>query len=192
MTETGILMGLPSSRGSGALGASTVVLVVLLAGFLVVLLACLKERLDSRARSCSCSRVWLWAWGFVLLINLPIPLIFGSDVTKGIGAFGMLAGIAVVWLMGHFAVAHVCTIRMPLLVGGLCVAVSQGFPVAHIVAGMLALDTVAGGIDGAQSVPVVFAVTLLTAALLAVAALMIGFAFHATVYTIKKLARRNQ
>lgn len=190
MTETGILMGAPPSSSTATLGASAVVLVVLLAGVLIVVLACLRQPRDAPAEPYS--RGWQWAWAFVFLVNLPIPLIFGSEATEGVGRFTMLAGVAVVWLIGHFIVSRVSAIRAQLLVGGLCVAISQGFPIAHVLAGLMAFDAVGVSPVGTLSPPASFAVTLLTAALLAVAALTVGFALHAIAFATDKLSVRKQ
>lgn len=182
MTENGILMGAPPSAAAGA-GARVTILFVLAVGFLIVLIGVsICRGASARAGphdTSSDSHGWLWGWVAVFLANLPLPLLFGFAVTSGNSTLGMLAGVAVVWLIGHFAVARVRPIRTPLMFGGAVIAASQVLPLAQIVAGMLAMTAVTGRDVGLQSAPDGFAVTLLTAALLAVAALALGFVFHA-------------
>ena len=196
MLETGILMGLPPANGPGS-GARIVIVFVMSASLLIALISYLMSGGWSGVRTdapdaLTCPTGWLWGWAVLLLFNLPLPLLFGFGMTSGAGTFGMLAGVGVVWLIGHLAIARVSEIRDPLLVGGIIVALSQVIPVAHIFAGALALAAITGSdVKNLDSAPAGFAVTLLTAALLAVVALMIGFVLCAVVGALEAWDRRS-
>ncbi|WP_171470905.1 hypothetical protein [Frigoriglobus tundricola] len=127
----------------------------------------------------SSAREWRWGWAAVLLMNLPVALLFGFFVTSRSGAFGMLAGVFVVWLAGHFAVARFARVRGALIVGGICVAVLQVIPLLQIGAGLSAVALLA---DRAMeiSAAAAFAVTLMTGGQLIVAALVAGYLIRST------------
>lgn len=178
MTHTAILMGLPPGDRPATGGAVVAfVLIVLLVGFSSVLVAYVKQWRKSRAlgvRAFPCGSGWLWGWAAVLLANLVVPLWFGSSVTANCGQMGMCLGILVVWLLGHFIVARLNRLRGPLVVGGVVVALSQYILIGHIVAGLIAMSAVNQVAEGPMTNARAFAVTLLTAAQLAVAALAFG------------------
>jgi hypothetical protein len=144
------------------------------------------------------SRELQWGWFVVLLANLPVPLFFGFLVTSMAGAFGMIAGLVVVWLIGHGFVARVSAVREPLMVGGAFVALSQLIPLVQFVAGALALHAITGrdlvralAVDGCVAAMFAdgFAVTMLTAAFLTVVALAVGFVLRAARLFDGRIAR---
>jgi hypothetical protein len=128
---------------------------------------------ESAQATTSPTREWQWGWGIVLLANLPMPLLFGLFVVSNSGQLGMLAGVAVVWFAGHLHVGRSAVLRGPLLLGGGCVALSQIFPLLHIGAGTLSVETL--GNDRELAPGLAFVATLLTAAQLLAVALVCGF-----------------
>src|SRR5262249_44423570 len=122
MVDTAILMGGPPTSGMAG-PARIIFLFALSAGLLIALLPCLScggwsgARTETQEPSDS-PREWLWGWGVVFLLNLPLPLFFGFLLTSETATFGMLAGVVVVWLIGHFAVSRVREVRGALVVGG--------------------------------------------------------------------------
>lgn len=195
MTETGIMLGI-AYTSSAAAPARIVIAFVLSAGLLLMVLAHLLcgGRSGAQAEPQSAPdhpREWQWGWFVVFLFNLPLPLLFGFGMTSRAGTFGMLAGLGVVWLIGHRAVAHVREVRAPLMIGGVVVAFSQFLPLLQICAGALALVAVTShDFDKVESAGDGFAVTVLTAALLAVVALVIGFGLCAAIWAADALERR--
>ena len=117
---------------------------------------------------------WQWAWLAVFLMNLPLPLLFGFAVTSSGGGYGMLVGVGAVWLIGHVAVARFHFQRGAIVFGGAFLAVSQLLPLLQIAAGMAAMTVAAFNPHRSFANELAFAVTLLTAAQLAVAALGLG------------------
>src|SRR5262245_53675031 len=132
MSETGILMGMTYT--DSATSVRVVIALVMSAGLLLAVLAYLlagdwfgsrADAPDAPARP----REWLWGWFALLLFNLPLALMFGFGTTSAAGTFGMLAGVVVVWLIGHHLVARVREVREPLMIGGVIVGLSQVVPI---------------------------------------------------------------
>jgi len=76
----------------------------------------------------------------MFVVNLPIPLIFGFDVTDESRWIGMLFGIAAVYLCGFWGCNVMPRIMYRLNIGSSLVAVSQFFPILHIIVGSMAVD----------------------------------------------------
>ena len=78
-------------------------------------------------------------WGIVFALNSIIPLCFGWDVTRSGGRIGMAAATVALWLLGHFVCVKSADVASVLVGGGSCLAMSQVFPIVHLVAGAIAL-----------------------------------------------------
>jgi hypothetical protein len=136
-------------------------------------------------------REWQWGWLMVVLANVPVPLIFGCLVTANGGLFGMLEGVVVVWLCGHFVVARIGFVRCVLVPGGVLVALSQVIPVLQIGAGSFALQA-ARPVGRSMTEVEGFLVTLLTAGQLVVVALVCGLGVRAMGLVIEGRIHRGR
>jgi len=79
-------------------------------------------------------------WTVVVLFNVIVPLMLSWSMTQGVGHFGVGLGVLLILLLGYWA-----SVGMPLFVlftirGGVLVALSQFFPVLHLIAGLLAVS----------------------------------------------------
>ena len=80
-----------------------------------------------------------FAWFCMVIVNLPIPLLFGFGVTSDAGRIGMLIGIAAVYVCGFWGCNVMPRIMYRLNVGSILVAVSQLWPMLHMSVGMMAV-----------------------------------------------------
>ncbi len=102
-------------------------------------------------------------WMAVYLVNMIIPLYFGTMVTGPAGRVGMVFGILLVFSLGCWVCFGSRWAVLRVVYGGWIVAASQFFPILHIFAGSLGtgsavalgtttnrradhLDTVLGGL----------------------------------------------
>jgi hypothetical protein len=86
----------------------------------------------------------------------------------------MIVGMLAVWLCGHLVVTRVASVRGVLLLGGVCTALSQVFPLLQIVAGATALEAVPLHESGPEVEAAAFVVTIFTAGQILVVALICG------------------
>jgi hypothetical protein len=121
------------------------------------------------------------SWSCVLFLNLLIPVLLGLDATSTNGAAGMMAGIAVCWLVGLAVCVVAPRWEAVFFQGGLVVAASQFFPILQFAAGIFGLwawESIAPDVrlhsDGLSGLVAGFAVTLLTAQPLLIAAWLFG------------------
>lgn len=197
MSESAILAGYSTANGTTRDSEwGILILAVLGVGLLIALLLGLVARYRSRTGTeaqAAADNVceWPWAWVVVLLLNLPVPLLLGFAVASQVSALGMLAGIVVVWLAGHFFVTRVREVRGTLLVGGVFVGISQVLPITQVVAGLAAIEVLTrrGQLESPADA---FAVTLLTAALLAVVALVMGLVLRAVCWLLDRAAQLSE
>jgi len=78
-------------------------------------------------------------WTVVVLCNLIVPLLISWSMTSGEGKAGIGVAVGVALLIGYLG-----SVFAPLFVlfttrGGLLVALSQAFPVLHMVAGLVSI-----------------------------------------------------
>lgn len=78
-------------------------------------------------------------WTVVVLCNLIVPLLIGWSMTSREGRAGIASAVLIALLMGYIG-----SVFAPLFIlfttrGGLLVALSQAFPVLHMVAGWVAI-----------------------------------------------------
>lgn len=85
------------------------------------------------------TRVVQSAWALAVLINLPIPVMFGSDVARGELRIGMVIGVLAVYGVGAWCCTMRPSVMWRLIVGSGLTALSQFFPVLHLVVGTIAM-----------------------------------------------------
>ncbi|MEX1222975.1 MAG: hypothetical protein WEA31_00360 [Pirellulales bacterium] len=125
----------------------------------------------------------VFAWPIVFGVNLIVPALFGAEVTDEQGALGMMAA-CIMWLVLGWSL---CLLHAPfarrLIVGSVLTALSQVFPIIHLIAGMFAIDiATALGLHLGQDHPVGnvtsefggFFVTLLVGGILIACAVVAG------------------
>lgn len=126
------------------------------------------------------------AWGVVFAGNLLIPLLVGWGVTQKGGRWGMLAAVALLFVVGCWLCAAVPRVAKALLVGSVAVGLTQAIPVLQLMAGiaalglveLLRLDTFNNSSFGITNELSGFIVTLATGGLLMTAALVAGLAIR--------------
>jgi hypothetical protein len=133
-------------------------------------------------------RIYL-VWTIVFVLNLAVPLLIAWNVSNDSGGLGMFAAIAALYLLGSWICAKHCRhLGVGLIAGGLCVGLTQVFPLLQIMAGSVgfAIATRLGQVDGRNGdLPDVnsaiggFIITMTTGVLLMAAALVIGLPFQA-------------
>lgn len=136
------------------------------------------------------------AWVVALVCNLPLPLILGWGCAGEPGRVGIVVAVFFVWLLGHTFISLRERSADSLLLGSVCTAALQFFPIVHIIAGAAALGltqrldpyTTAYRVSGVGG----FVATLLTAALLMLAAWMCGLAFRGLVWSFEGRIARGE
>lgn len=130
-------------------------------------------------------------WILVFLINLPVPVMFGSSVVASAGGYAGMAlgcllwcGLGLILCFGRHARHIQATIR-----GGWLVALTQFYPVLHMLIGLLAGVLVGAVFDAGSSgrgpmnltsntvtwdMLISTSMTLVTGAILILEALIIG------------------
>ncbi len=80
------------------------------------------------------------AWALAVLFNLPIPVMFGTTVTDvGAPGLGMVLGVAIIYLAGIWCCKKQAGVMWRLIVGSVFTAISQIWPVAQILTGLVAM-----------------------------------------------------
>ncbi len=80
---------------------------------------------------------WRIAWTVVFALNLIVPLNFALGMTHGLAWIGVAVGTALMLGLGHLAGARSRTVAFDLVAGGVCVGLSQVFPILQFIAGIL-------------------------------------------------------
>jgi hypothetical protein len=121
----------------------------------------------------------------VYVANLPVPLLLGWDVTCNGGRVGMAAATAPVLAVSLPVVPRWRWLRVPLVIGGVALALAQAFFVVQFMVGILSQAAVGRmgfepgvglGAPGHLTEPGGFVVTLLTGGPLLVVAWVCGAA----------------
>jgi MFS family permease len=83
------------------------------------------------------ARAWTYAaWIFVCALNMAVPLLFSGSMTEEHGKLGMLLAVVSFFSCGCFLCAFQHKLAQAAIIGGAFVALTQLFPVLHIVAGL--------------------------------------------------------
>lgn len=137
---------------------------------------------------------WLGiAWVAVVLINLPVPLLFGSECCKEAATFGMPIGILTVVVGGLWGCRQIPKAMKMLNSGAVITALSQFWPMFHIVIGSLAVGISqwlfedSGNSTNLTKVPSATLATLITGAGL----ILVSFVFGAVLLAFASIFRRR-
>ena len=79
-------------------------------------------------------------WTVVVLVNLIVPYLFAGGMTGPMGGWGIFLGVVLVLLFGIWASSALPMGVLLTVRGGVLVALSQFFPVIHLMAGLLSID----------------------------------------------------
>jgi len=131
----------------------------------------------------------LVAWPILLALNLVMPLLFGLPMIRSNGKIGVVFAVATFVITGWFTCIYRPQLSKRLLAGSAVVALSQFFPILHMIAGTIAFSIAArigqaeeGGDLGLDQIKTEFGgflVALLTGGILTVCALAIGYGMFA-------------
>lgn len=77
------------------------------------------------------------AWIVAVLINLPIPVMFGISMTKGVGRLGMVVGTILVSIVGLQLCRTKAFLMLRLCIGSVLTALSQFYPVLQMLVGIV-------------------------------------------------------
>lgn len=134
----------------------------------------------------------LAGWTAVFLLNMPIPLLLGGEVTKNHGRFGMFVAAATLLLLGGWFCVSQRKLGWSLAIGGVPIALSQLVPFLQMIAGIVALSIgeffqqIENKDDALPQVvgePGGFLLTIVTGSLLMGAALALGLLMRALMPT---------
>jgi hypothetical protein len=121
------------------------------------------------------------AWILAVAINLPVPIMFGFSFTAaGAARLGMLIGVAVVYGIGVWICLHQASVMWRLIVGSMLTALSQIWPMLHMMVGAIAMGVSKfifdpeRGREQIEAIPEVVLTTLLTGIGLIVPSLVMG------------------
>ena len=124
------------------------------------------------------------AWFLAVAINLPIPLMFGFSFTaEGAARLGMLIGIAAVYGTGVWICLHKAEVMWRLIVGSVFTALSQIWPMLHMLVGIVAMGISKFIFDAdrerdqIEAIPEVVLSTLLTGLGLIIPSFVMGLIF---------------
>jgi hypothetical protein len=81
----------------------------------------------------------LRSWVIVFLLNLPFPILLGWQICDRDGQVGMVTMLALMLAFSSWLVSANRWYGRRLIIGGICVAVSQFFPVLQFYVGMLGM-----------------------------------------------------
>lgn len=126
------------------------------------------------------------AWALAVVINLPIPLMLGHSVTNaGLPRIGMPVGIALVYFFGVWCCTQRPGLMWRLIFGSGFTAVTQFWPIAHMLIGAAAVgvskfvfDPETGG-QNMDRISAVLSATLLTGSGLIFPSLIVGVSVFA-------------
>jgi large-conductance mechanosensitive channel len=154
-----------------------------------------------RGTSSRRARAWTFgAWIFVCAINLAVPLLFSATLIEAHGKIGMMLAIVSFFFCGCCLCAFQRDLALAVIIGGVFVALTQLFPILHIVAGWIgvAVGDALGLADfgsGDKSPRLLsefggFVVTLITGGILMAVATGIGLAIQW--FRSRRRMRRSQ
>jgi len=133
------------------------------------------------------------AWIAVVLINLPVPLLFGNECCKEAATFGMPIGILIVVVTGLWCCRQIPKMMAMLNSGAVITALSQFWPMFHIVIGSMAVGISqwlfedSGNSTNLSKVPSATSATLITGAGL----ILVSFVFGAILMAFTSIFRRR-
>lgn len=81
----------------------------------------------------------LAGWVIVFLVNLPIPVMFGSALTEGNARIGMTVGTVALGLVGGVFCRRSYRVALALTTGGVAVAITQVIAIPQVIAGSIGL-----------------------------------------------------
>ena len=87
----------------------------------------------------------LLAWSTIFAANLIVPLLFAWDLTRDRGRIGMAAAIGGWWALSALICVRSRVLATILFVGAALVAISQVWPILHVIAGTVGLELAATG-----------------------------------------------
>ena len=124
------------------------------------------------------------AWLLAVAINLPMPLMLGFDATSdGAARLGMPIGIVTVYGIGVWICLHRAEVMWRLIVGSIFTALTQIWPVLHMLVGIVAMGISKLIFDPGrereqiEALPEVVFTTLLTGIGLILPSLVMGLIF---------------
>jgi hypothetical protein len=124
------------------------------------------------------------AWFLAVSMNLPMPLILGFDATaEGAARLGMPIGIVTVYGTGVWICLHRADVMWRLIVGSMFTALTQIWPVLHMLVGIVAMGISKFIFDPNRErgeievIPEVLLTTLLTGIGLILPSLVMGLVF---------------
>ena len=124
------------------------------------------------------------AWFLAVAINLPMPLLLGFDATaEGAARLGMPIGIVTVYGIGVWICLHRAEVMWRLIIGSIFTALTQIWPVLHMVIGIVAMGISKFIFDAnrereqIEAVPEVVLTTLLTGIGLILPSIVMGLIF---------------
>lgn len=124
------------------------------------------------------------AWFLAVSMNLPIPLWLGFDVTSdGAARIGMPIGILTVYGTGVWICSHRPEVMWRLIVGSIFTALTQIWPIFHMLVGIVAMGVSKFIFDPnrereqIEAIPEVVLTTLLTGIGLILPSLVMGLIF---------------
>ena len=79
-------------------------------------------------------------WTVVVLVNLIVPYLLAGGMTGPMGGWGIFMGVVLVLLFGVWASRAIPMGVLLTVRGGVLVALSQFFPLIHLMAGILSID----------------------------------------------------
>lgn len=127
------------------------------------------------------SRLRQSCWSVVFVANLIMPLQFASLIVHQRAWIGVSLAVAAYWRAGLYACRKNRSMSLSLIIGGGLVALSQVYPLLHILAGSIALhansvslevgsDSLTGAVSG-------FLATAITGGILLTVATLVGRPF---------------
>ena len=120
-------------------------------------------------------------WVVVVLVNLPVPIMFGVSTTVGFGRIGMPFGILLVGVVGLLLCKQYRVMMRNLSWGAIATALSQFYPVLHTMVGAIALGICEGATDrrgpGMDGIFQITAATIITGVGLILPSLVVGYLF---------------
>ncbi|MBL8810329.1 MAG: hypothetical protein JNM43_09160 [Planctomycetaceae bacterium] len=137
---------------------------------------------------------WLrTGWVAVVVMNLPIPWMFGSTCCKETAMIGMPIGILVVLIAGFWGCRQVPKTMTMLNSGAVITGLSQFWPMLHIVIGSMAVGISqwlfedSGNSTNLTKIPSATLATLITGAGL----ILVSFVFGAVLLAFASIFRRR-
>lgn len=133
-------------------------------------------------------------WCVVTLVNVPIPVMFGMGTTTGAGQLGMPVGIGVVLAIGLALCSRFPRTMSNLCRGAVLTALSQFYPMLHIVIGMLAVTICKWPSSSVGDLSGIFEgtlATLITGAGLIAVSLIFGIVMTLIFESVSPAARRS-